>query len=297
MAVVTLTFTSSDEEIVFGIPRTVTITANIPATIFFTLDGTVPTENSPIHVTSVSMPDNENSVSLSAFGIDADGYSGSILTQVFAPDTTRIDITRHVGLEGFVIDEFANLQNTEDGFDADGNAVRFFDVPLLDLNVIHSSAGRLGVAAGAQIEVSTPNPVDTPTPFDDNFVPFSSNADQLFNPHARTIIMDNRIDSDIQILNRPWGSIRKTMSRNDWGRSEIMGTDETYISGGFIRAFYSRKNNAMVSYYFDQNELRNIKSIQDLPDGIPGIRSNFTYAAPPLVFRWIERGRHSTIPL
>ena len=87
------------------------------------------------------------------------------------------------------------------------------------------------------------------------------------------------------------------MSRNDWGRAEVMGSDETYISGGFIRAFYSRKNNTMVSYYSDQNELRNIKSIQSLPENIPGIRDNFSYKAPPLVFKWIDRGRHSTIPL
>jgi hypothetical protein len=297
MAVVTLTFTSSEEEIVSGIPEEVTIESNVPSTIFFTLDGTVPTENSPIYVDVVTMPDNENSVTLSAFGVDADGYDGPILTQVFAPDTTQIDVTRHVGLEGFVVDRFVDLTDTEDGFDADSDPVRFIDHPLIDLDVIHSSQGRLGIAEGAQIEILVPDPTDTPNPFDDDFVPFSSNADQFFNPYAKTIIMDARIDSDVQILNRPWGSIRKTMTRNDWGRPEIMGTDSTYISGGFVKSFYSRKHNTMVSYYFDQNELRNVKSIQDLPENIPGIRDNFLFTAPPLVFKWIERGRHSIIPL
>jgi hypothetical protein len=297
MAVVTLTFTSSDEEIVSGIPREMTIDANVPATIYYTVDGTVPTENSPIYIETFEMPDNENSVTLSAFGVDADGYDGPILTQVFAPDTTRIDVTRNIGMEGLVVDRFVDLTNIEDGFDADSDSVRFIDEPLIDLDVIHSSRGRLGIAEGAQIEIGVPDPADTPNPYDNDFVPFSSNADQFFNPYAKTIIMDARIDSDVQILNRPWGSIRKTMSRNLWGRQEIMGTDETYISGGFVRTFYSAKHNTMVSYYFDQNELRNIKSIQDLPENIPGINDNFLFTAPPLVFKWIERGRHSIIPL
>lgn len=299
MAIVTLTFTSSSEEIVSGIPRFMTIESNIPSTIFFTIDESIPTENSPIYVDTFEMPDNENSVTLGAFGVDADGYDGPILTQVFAPDTTQIDVTRIVGAEGFMVDRFDDLTNIEDGIGPDGETVvRFIDEPLIDLDVIHSSRGRLGIADGVQIEVGIPDPVDTPNPFDDNFVPFSTNENaQFFNPYAKTIIIDDRLDNDIRILNRPWGSIRKTMSRNDWGRPEIMGTDATYISGGFIRTFYSGKHNTMVSYYFDQNELRNIKSIQSLPENIPNLRSNFLFGAPPLVFKWIERGRHSTIPL
>jgi len=298
MTVVTLTFTSSEEEIVSGIPRYITIESNIPSTIYFTLDGTVPTENSPIYIDTFEMPDGENSVTLSAFGIDFDGYYGSILTQVFAPDTTRIDVTRNVGLEGLVVDRFVDLENIEDGFDADSNPVRFIDKPLIDLDVIHSSRGRLGIAEGAQIEVSVPDPTTTPNPFDDNFVAFSTNENaQFFNPYAKTIVIDNRLNNDIRIINRPWGSIRKTMSRNSWGMQEIGGTDETYISGGFVKTFYSAKNNTMVSYYFDQNELRTVKSIQNLPDNIPNINANFLYSGPPLVFKWIERGRHSVIPL
>ena len=298
MAVVTLTFTASEEEIVSGIPRTVTIESNIPSTIYYTLDGTVPTYNSPIYIETIDMLDNTNSITLSAFGIDSDGYEGDILTQVFAPDTTRIDITRNVGAEGFVIDRFSDLTNIEDGFDADGDPIRFIDKDIIDLDIIHSSRGRLGIAEGTQVEILVPDPSDTANPFDDNFEAFSTNEDaQFFNPYAKTIVIDNRIENDIQILNRPFGSIRKTMSRNSWGQKEIMGADETYISGGFVRTFYSSKRNTMVSYYFDQNELRHIKSIQNLPDNIPSINNNFIYTAPPLVFKWIDRGRHSTIPL
>jgi hypothetical protein len=296
MAVVTLTFTSSEEEIVSGIPRYMTIESSVPATIYYTIDGSVPTENSPIYITTFEMPDNENSVTLSAFGIDADGYDGPILTQVFAPDTTQITVTRNVGSEGLVVDRYDDLTDIEYGYDADSEINAVTDLNDLESRIMRSDRGRFGIADGTQVEILVPDPTDTANPFDDNFVSSSSNADQFFNPYAKTITMDARIDSDIQILNRPFGSIRKTMSRNLWGKQEISGTDETYISGGFVKTFYSRRQNTMVSYYFDQNELRNIKSIQSLPD-IPNLNANFLHRGPPLVFKWIERGRHSIIPL
>jgi hypothetical protein len=295
MAVVNLTFTGSEEEIVSGIPRTMTITSNIPSTIHFTVDGTVPTTNSPIFITAFEMPDGLNSVTLSAFGIDSDGYLGPILTQVFSPDSTRIDVTRNIGLEGFVVDRFIDSTNTIDGFDADGNPIRFIDKPIIDLDVIHSAEGRLGIADGAQVEILKPDPADTAFPFDDNFTTFSTNENaQFFNPFAKTIVIDNRLDNDIRIINRPWGSIR-TPRRNDWGQREIGGVDSTYISGGFVKAFFSAKNNVMVSYYFDHNEGRYVKSIQELPSA-PRVLG-FGNFSQPLVFKWLDRGRHSTIPL
>ena len=298
MTVVTLTFTASDEEIVSGIPRYMTIESNVPATIHFTLDGTVPTENSPIYVDTFEMPDNENSVTLSAFGIDFDGYYGPTLTQTFSPDTTRIDVTRHVGYEGLVVDRYVDLADIPYGYDSDGDINAVTDLNDLESITQRSERGRLGIADGTRVEILVPDPVDTPNPFDDNFVAFSTNENaQFFNPYAKTIVIDDRLDNDIRIINRPWGSIRKTMSRNLWGMQEVGGTDETYISGGFVKTFYSTKHNTMVSYYFDQNELRTVKSIQNLPENIPGINDNYLYKAPPLVFKWIERGRHSIIPL
>ena len=60
--------------------------------------------------------------------------------------------------------------------------------------------------------------------------------------------------------------IKKGVWTGKLTQKEIMGTDGTYISGGFVRTFYSAQRNTMVSYYFDHNELRTIKSIQSLPN-------------------------------
>lgn len=296
MVVVTLTFTASKKEIVSGIPKFMTIESNVPATIHFTINGTDPTINSPIYIDTFDMPDGVNSVILSAFGIDSDGFSGLVLTQTFAPDTTRVDVTRLIGAEGFTVDRFADQTNIEDGFDADGNIIRFIDKQLIDLDVIHSEKGRLGIADGTQIEIASLSPEETPFPFDDDFVLFSTPKEaQFFNPFAKLIVIDNREDNEVQITNRPWGSIR-SLSRDFGGQMEIKGSDSTYISGGFVKAFFSAKNNVMVSYYFDHNTGRYIKSIQELPSGITNV-FGFNQTGQPLVFQWLARGRHSVIPI
>ena len=299
MSVVVLTFTSSDEEITSGIPQTVAITSNVPSIIYYTVDATTPTEDSPIYITPVELPDNQTSVVLSAFGVDGDGYEGSILTQTFAADTTKIDRTRHIGLEGIVVDRYDDPTDIPLGYDADGDEFTYTDIERIDLDTIYSAQGRLGIADGNQIEVENPDPDDTAFPFDDDFMAESQTSDDFFNPYAKTIIIDNRRDDNIiDVVGRPFGSIR-SMENEQWVGSGVLGgTDSTVVSGGFVRAFYNSSNKVMVSYYMDRNTNRWIKSIQELePSEIPSTIGNFNQTGNPLVFRWIDRGRQSGLPI
>jgi hypothetical protein len=65
MAVICVTVTQSKEQAVSGIPRTVSITTNIPATIFFTLDGSTPTLFSTIYTGPIFLPYAPLSITLS----------------------------------------------------------------------------------------------------------------------------------------------------------------------------------------------------------------------------------------
>lgn len=74
MAVICVTITQSEEQIVSGIPKTVSITTNIPATIFYTLDGTTPTLFSTIYTGPIYLPANQLLVTLSVLatnGVDS----------------------------------------------------------------------------------------------------------------------------------------------------------------------------------------------------------------------------------
>ena len=297
MTVVTLTFTSSITEIVSGIPETLDITSNIPSTIYYTMDGTTPTLGSPMYTSTINMPDNTNSVTISAFGVGSDDIAGTILTQIFAPDTTRITISRNVGAEGFVISRAGVGPNTEDGFDADGYVARFIDVDLETLDIIRKKAGRMGLGEGTAVEIGIPDPDDTASFVDDGFVARSTPlVGENFNPYAQLIVIDNRQDNDINLMLRPHGSLSNIYREAGGKRIRSPADDATYISGGFVRRFYSVENNIMVSYYFDHNEARYVKNIQELPSGIQGA-TNFGVrnGTQPLVFQWMERGRHSSI--
>jgi hypothetical protein len=97
-------------------------------------------------------------------------------------------------------------------------------------------------------------------------------------------------------LLRPHGSLHNIYREFGGKRLREAADDAAYISGGFVKRFYDAKNNIMVSYYFDHNEGRYVKNIQELPsniqnpDGI-GVKTK----GPPLVFKWIYRGRQSSI--
>jgi hypothetical protein len=298
MTVITLTFTSSEEEIVSGIPRYVTIESNVPATIHYTLDGTTPTINSLIYIDPLDMPDGVNSVILSAFGIDGIGTIGPTLTQSFAPDTTRATIGRNVGLEGFVLDRADAGPDIIDRYGADGTAATFLDVDPATLDMIHKNKGFNGIADGTAINVSYPDPNTTASLIDNGFVPYSTpEKAEFFNPNARLIVIDNRLNNELHLTLRPFGSLSNIYQEFGGKRVRESADDATYISGGFVRRFYDLKKNVMVSYYFDHNESRYVKNIQRLPDNIQsanniGVQSN---AGLPLVFRWIYRGRQSSI--
>jgi hypothetical protein len=295
MAVTTLTFTGSEQEIVSGIPKSMTIEANVPATIYFTLDGSTPTTNSPIYIDTFEMPDNKNSITLSAFGVDSEDIAGPILTQVFAPDVTQIDVARIVGSEGLVINRADNDTDNVIGYDADGEAVSFtdLDADFLERRVLKSGKGLFGILDGTQIEVLVPDPKETTTTSDDGFVIFSTpETGELFNPEARFIFIDDRKDNDIDITMKPYGSLHNIYKEFGGKRLLEPADDAAYISGGKVRSFYNAKNNVMVSYHYDHNEARWVKTVQDLPENIPTIRygSNF---GQPLVFPWIHPGKQT----
>lgn len=292
MTVITLTFARSGVEKVAGIPKHIEISSNVPATIYFTMDGSTPTTDSTIYVGKIDTPDNINSLTLSAFGVDYDGNQGPTLTKVFGPDLSAVTVSRYVGSEGFVID-WADLgPNTEDGFGSDGEAARFVDVDLDTLDIIRTDTGYMGLGEGTEIQVNVED-IDGTTDFFQHSTPQIA---ENFDPYARVITIDLRLSNDLEPILRPYGSLSNVYVEEDGQRIREPADDATYVSGGFVKRFYSAENNVMVSYYFDHNECRYIKNIQPLPADLPGptslgVRPGSTN---PFVFPWIYRGRPSS---
>lgn len=81
MAVISVTVTQSAEQVVSGIPKTVSITTNIPATIFFTLDGTDPTMFSTIYTGPIHLPFNQLLVTLKILATNGTDSSPIVIEQ------------------------------------------------------------------------------------------------------------------------------------------------------------------------------------------------------------------------
>lgn len=293
MAVATLSFIASEQEIISGVPQTLTIESNVPATIYYTLDGTDPTIASSIYIDAISMPENESSVIVSAFAANNDG-EGPILTQTFATNATHLNRTRNVDPEGIVVTRSWRDSTIVDRYDAD-NQPTYIEMEIEDLEIVKKEKGFNGIEEGTVIQVNVPAPSETASFIDDNFVQFSTpEVGELFNPEARTIVIDNRKDNDINITLRTYCILHNEYTEYGGRRIRETTDDANYVSGGYVRRFYSGKNNVMVSYYFDHNEGRYVKNIQTLPNGITDTFSTNKYGQP-LVFQWLPRGKPSSI--
>ncbi len=70
MTVISITITESTSQIVSGIPQSVSITTSIPATIFYTLNGSDPTVMSLIYMGAITLPTDQLCVQLNVFATD-----------------------------------------------------------------------------------------------------------------------------------------------------------------------------------------------------------------------------------
>ncbi len=73
--------------------QSVTLIASEPATIYFTLDGTMPTTASAVYSAAITV---NSSLTLKYFAVDTAGNVGAVLTQVFVIDTVAPTVTASV---------------------------------------------------------------------------------------------------------------------------------------------------------------------------------------------------------
>ena len=81
MAVISVTVTQSYDQVVSGIPKTVSITTNIPATIFYTLDSTDPTLFSTIYTGPIFLPFDQLLITLKILATNGTDSSPIVVEQ------------------------------------------------------------------------------------------------------------------------------------------------------------------------------------------------------------------------
>lgn len=283
MATITLSILESPLQLLAGIPSNVTLDANVPATIFYTLDGTEPTADSFVALGAIEMPTNRASVILKAFATNGVDYS-AVITQEYKtnviggrnphdtvtnyenpganyPFGSRVDSCNsstfgNVG--GITVDEQDNPYRQPDGYDgtATGTGAGYYVPPRSRFEVLFSetdSIGQTGNGIG-----TLPGRVLWVKPRNDNTQKQSSDMQKpFFDPKALVIFQDSGeepYDPSVPKINKPHFDLENQSKARDG--SMLTMTDSITPAGSFVKAHYNPMNNLMTYYYFDNRVSR-----------------------------------------
>jgi len=294
MAVLTVTAVSLGSQLIAGIPLLIGLETNLPAVIYYTMDGSEPTVSSALYVEPIQLPTTMH-VRLRVFAVsgpdtgvlDISFYSLSGLpNQPRGPVIDAYGI-QEVVVDGYGPDELHPLSDNEYPVDI---PVRGSDIPLIELETKYSRTGFDGEGPGTLISIGFPRDLGERESAVDAQASSPNNNNAYFNPRSQFIVIDGRDgyqDQSVFIINRPMGG---TMDQTKYLGGKSLYEPSPYISGSLVRQFYDYDKRIGVFYYFDSNECRWIKSIQKmeavLPSGV-GMRRGVM----PFVFTWIYNKR------
>lgn len=280
MTVISISITESPIQIVAGIPVTIALSTNIPANIFYTLDGTDPDVNSEIYLSPIKLSTNNPSVTLKAFATDGVNFS-SIITQVFGstlvgarnfydsvsnlntgPNQTQYPFGSNspsgAPIFGDAAGDFVNSANNPvkipDGYNGTGTntPASYTNKPITEYEIVFSETdreGRIGNGIGTLPSTTT---VIQPTP-----PPETSDANSpFFNPKALVIIQDNTkppYDPNITQIMRPSFSLQNPETTRDGALLFTTALEGNVPSGSFLKSHYNPRDNTITYYYLDSS--------------------------------------------
>lgn len=283
-----LTVTASQSQVVAGIPEFLTLSTNIPATIFYTVDGNDPTIDSEIVSDgTVYLPTNYLEFVFKAFAQTStestDIYEQSY-SQAYQQFTKRFSDNDGISILPFGSDPVEYLSVNQEGEEKQQTAIPFIDLEFkpsardkfkkfekgaTSVPFVNFTLQLISQDLSYQQKVSSPN---------DNNI--------NFDPTAGLIIIDGSTEQAkksqvVKIMNRPYGTIN---TRSNFYNNHLR--ESPPIFGNLVRYFVNNKTGKIVFYYHDSRESRWIESHQTIGDGAqinPSANLINNY-----VFPWIE---------
>jgi len=329
MAVITITIEESSVQIISGIPKSISMTTNVPSSIYYTLDGTTPTITSLIYAGGdLTLPTDQTSVILNVFATDGVD-SSPIITQVYAPNIVQIrqahdevlnatqpccehdsfpysDVgpqlpTEYGNVAGDVVDRY-DVPSIPSGYDgtATGTGTGDTDRPLDTYELVYSETdwqGERGHGIGTLPSTVIIEPQESP--------PESSDRNSaFFNPRALVIYQDSTkepYDPNISQINRNYFSLENLETVKDGTLLDPCTAGGIGPTGSFVRTAFNPKENIMTYYYFDSQTLRWIIAREpynpkvDYPGALFSILFSSRQQGSRNVYEWRPFGRRRLI--
>lgn len=325
MTVISVSVTQSAEEVVSGIPRFITISTNVMATIFYTLDGSDPTLFSNIYTDTLQLPTNLLKVTLKILATNGTDSSPIVSNtyqtvelgknartphsgtnaQANAPNTSQNpypfgtnpiqpnQIFLGAGEAGLTVDN-PLLPETSTGFNGQFEETGFVNEPLIGIPtetqpIIYSESNAIG-ERGPGIGTLPPNTVQKPVP-----PPEQQNfSDKLFDPRALVIFQDFTKPNDPNIpveINRQFFSLQN-VNVDKQGANLFNSVDTAGPTGSFLRQHYNPTDQTLTYYYFDSSCNRWIISkTAYTPNADDGKYYNMVFSREKgagFVFKWVN---------
>ena len=289
MSIISVSITASDEQIVSGIPRSITIATNMVSTIFYTLDNTTPTIFSTIYTGPIQLPTDQTPLVLQVFATDGVSSSPVIVntyqTTTLGPDTRvphsgtdarpnapptndpypfgtpPIEPQGHylgIGAAGLNVDD-PSLPQTPTGFNAEGQPDGYTNEPLIGVPtktqpIIFSETdaeGQEGPGIGTLPRSTIIPPVPPPEQANVGGV--------LFDPRAMVIYQDSTKPNDPNapvFINKMHFTLEDVNHARDGNQYFNTALDAPPVSGGFLRSHFNSTDNTLTYYYFDSTQNR-----------------------------------------
>jgi hypothetical protein len=328
MSVIAITIIESSIQTMPGIPDTIALTTNEPATVFYTLDGSAPDTFSPIYVAPIIMPQSKLKVSLNIFatnGID----NSAVITKEYNIDVSKVITATDSRVPHSAVSNLGNSSDNNSEYPFGRNAPSpdfqylgasnagttiyneslpaeatgynqnmipdgYSNSPVDPFSIIYSTANFENVITPGVGSLPAKTKIigkSTPVEFTQGY---SSTSDKMFNPKAFVVYQDSSTEdpSNPAIINRDHFNLEPAEITRDGALLFNNSLDTPTTSGNFIRSAYNERTNELTNYFYDANVNRWI--ISKTPYMPNHNMSNLGHMVYPrnqgvgMVFLWIQ---------
>lgn len=283
---ISLTVTASETQVVFGIPQYLSVSSD-SGIIYYTLDGSTPTEDSLVAEENIFLPTNDFSFIIKIKAI-SDSDESEVFSEDYGVEVVNIRNTRKGNESGVVVMTEGDAAIDSMAFDSEGNSAKETSIEFSDLE-IKASTTMFDKSYAFDKEETLVDFINFSSKDDyieDYFKTSHVNDNNNFDPKSKVIIINGRTQEEkdsqsVLLINRPYD----TFNPSSKFYVENENTFEQIISGNLVKSVYNSHTGVLTSYYYESKESKWIISNQKIEPKTLNISNG---RPKNFVYKWVK---------